>query len=228
MIQSECFHKNPCTCSSQRRESLAWLKLKHPQKYINFGAHYPCPIIFVSRHEQGPLDTEMCDCYCGGFLWRLLSTQEHEMCLYLNYKVWRTVCGTEVARARKQRAESTCSEPSRGSLQRACKDSLREELGAQVPEKRKPLSSSWGLSAWAGQQWHRAPSAPAAAKHTAQVGWWGHFHAPLIYWAVSLTLPPGWAFLASSLHCCHSVYYLDLFFHTHTYITKQPSRLAVF
>lgn len=44
----------------------------------------------------------MCDHYCGGFLWRLLSIQQHEMSLYRNYKVWRMVCATEAAQAREQ------------------------------------------------------------------------------------------------------------------------------
>lgn len=147
--------------------------------------------------------------------------------LYLNHRVWRMVCATEVAQAREQSsweylqwaqegrlAKGTISFPQRG----AGGPSAREAEPGAPAGNHQPGQGSSGTEPLLTLQLLNTQQ-----QHVHQICWWGHFYAPFIYWAVSLTLPPGWAFPASSLHCCHSVYYLDLFFHTHTYITKQPA-----
>lgn len=168
----------------------------------------------------------MCDHYCGGFLWRLLSIQQHGMSLYLNYKVWRMVCATEVAQAREQSSWECLQWAQEGRLakgalslpQRALGGpSAREtELGAPAEDCQPGQGSSGTEPLLTLQLLNTQQPVHRFAD--------GDTSMPPLFIGLCLTLPSGWAFPASSLCCCHSVYYLDLFFHTHTYITKQPSR----
>lgn len=230
--KSICFHKNPCTCSSQRRESLAWLKLKRwqkikPQKIYKSLCLLLLPNLFLClTMKKVPLILRCVATTAVASFEGSLSIWQHDtvpLSKLQNLKdgLWHRICPNKRTKQRRAPAVSPGGKVYKGHHQHlsergAGSTSAREtKLGAPAGDCHQ------GRAAVAQNQFW-----PHSCK--TQICWWGHFHVPFIYWAVSLTLPSDWAFPASSLHCCHSAYYLDLFFHTDTYITKQPSRLAVF
>lgn len=143
----------------------------------------------------------------------VLSIQKHELSLSQDSSLQDGLC------------HRRCSEPSREGSPRDRQILQGRSWGSRTRE------TELGAPAGAVTPGRAAGAqSPAAAAHTAawaQICWWDTCMSPLFIgmclWPscqAEHSLPP--------LHCCHSVHYLDSFFHAHTYITKQPSSLAVF
>lgn len=231
MIQSKCFHKNPCRCFSQRRELLAWLKLKHWKKKIKTQKIYKslCSLPLSNHFCVSPWIR--CPWYWDVWplLWWLpLKAPEHPAAWDVPLSKLQSLKDGLCHRSCTSKRTKQLRVPAVSPGGKACKgrpQSPSESTWGPKCQRNRTGSSSWGLSAWAGQQWHRAPSDPAAAKHTAacaQICWWGHFHAPFIYWAVSD--PPVRLSIPCLLLMLLSLSLLSWFILSYTHIYNQTTQ----